>query len=268
MSKQVQYREHDLPARGSVFLAPLADGRLGVVRVVRTKSERGCSFAFVVPSCWIGSSAVRPSDHEIRLPLFLTHHTWENQREAIWVSTPPPVSFIPVGVIDVSAADDAIQQEDYSAWENLPLQILLQWRWNHDRESLLVEEAEEKARALQARRIADARRAEMLQTLTLDSLSERTWFESWDNEVKDANRAASRQLISDLIATLGAEPKPTRAVARRLLRATVKGFNRLDAKGGFIETTQREDICDALERVMAAARYPELAEEVEALRDW
>src|SRR5215471_17924656 len=98
MPKRVKYSESDLPGRGSVFLAPLADGRFGVVRVVRTKSEGGYSFAFVVPSCWIGSSAVRPSDHDIRLPLFLTHHSWANQREALWVCTPPPSSFIPAGV--------------------------------------------------------------------------------------------------------------------------------------------------------------------------
>ncbi len=268
MPRRVKYSESDLPARGSVFLAPLADGRFGVVRVVRTNSQKGYSFAFVVASHWIGSSAIRPSNHEIRLPLFLTHHSWANQREAVWVSTPPPSSFIPVGTIEISAADDAIEHESYSAWETLSLQILLQWRWDHDREALLIEDAEERSRQAEERRIADARRAEMLRTLTLDSVSGRTWFETWDEEEEGPHLAASRQLISSLIEGLRSAPKLTKTVARRLLRESVKEFNRLDAKGPFIETMHREDICDAFEIIMAAVRYPELAEEVEEWRDW
>src|SRR5262245_23974696 len=111
MPKRARCGESDLPRPGSVFLAPLEDGRFGVVRVLRTKSQGGYASAFVVPSSWIGSNPARPADSDIRLPLFLTHHSWANQREALWVGTPPPSSFIPVGVIEITAADDAIEHE-------------------------------------------------------------------------------------------------------------------------------------------------------------
>ena len=132
----------------------------------------------------------------------------------------------------------------------------------------MIEDAEERSRQAEERRIADARRAEMLRTLTLDSVSGRTWFETWDEEEEGPHLAASRQLISSLIEGLRSAPKLTKTVARRLLRESVKEFNRLDAKGPFIETMHREDICDAFEIIMAAVRYPELAEEVEEWRDW
>ncbi len=268
MSKRTKYSESDLPCPGSVFLAPLEDGRFGVLRVVRTSSQSGYSFVFVVPSSWIGSTPTRPSDANIRLPLILTHHSWANHREALWVSAPPPPSFIPVGAIEITAADHAIQCEAYSSWETVRMQILLQWRWDHDREALLIEETARKAKEANERKIADERRAEMLRTLTLDVVSERTWFETWDEDTEEPNLSTSRRLVSTLIENLRGAPKLTKAVARQMLRTTVKSFNRLDAASRFIETVHREDICDAFEIIMAAARYPDLADEVEKWREW
>ena len=53
----------------------------------------------------------------------------------------------------------------------LPLQILLQWRWDHDRENVLREDIVKKEKAEEARLSAE-RRAEMLRTITLESLVE------------------------------------------------------------------------------------------------
>src|SRR5579871_5520527 len=166
MPKAVKYKEEDLPPPGSVFLVPLEDGRFGAVRVLRTKSEGRYACAFVVPSRWIGTSAVRPSDDAIRLPLLLTHHQWANKRDAAWVCTPPPASFIPVGSIEIKAADSLIAEEVYQGWDGFPLQILLQWRWDNDREAVLAGDVAEKAKQAEARRLADERRAELLRTVT------------------------------------------------------------------------------------------------------
>jgi hypothetical protein len=268
MPKTKQFSERDLPRAGSVFLVPLEDGRFGVVRVLRTKSQGGAAAAFVVPSSWIGNTAARPSDRDIRLPLFLTHHSWANQLEALWVVNLPPPSFIPVGTIEIMAADNAIEREAYSVWEDLPLQILLQWRWDNDREALLVEDAARKAKENEARKITNARRAELLETVTLAEVSKRIWFGAWDEELDGPNLSASQRLVANLVHDLQTAPKLTKVVARRLLQSTVKKFNHLDRVSQFIETTHREDICEAFEIIMAAARYPELAEEVEEWRDW
>ncbi len=268
MPKWKKFTEKQLPPAGSVFLVPLTDGRFGVVRVLRTKSDGGTPAAFVVPSSWIGNTAVRPSDRDIRLPLFLTHHSWANQREALWVVNLPPPSFIPIGDIEITAADTALEREAYSVWESIPVQILLQWRWDNDREALLAEEAANDAKAIEARKVAAARRAELLRTVTLDSLSNQIWFDAWDEELEGPNLAASQRLVANLIVDLKAAPKLTKTVVRRLLRSTVKKFNQLDEPTQFIETTHREDICEAFELIMAAVRYPELADEVEEWRNW
>lgn len=231
-------------------------------------SVDGHAFAFVIPSSWIGSNAARPSDSDIRLPLVLTHHSWANHREAFWVGNPPPASFIPVGTIEILAEDDIVESDAHSSWDGLALQILLQWRWDHDRNALLIEEEEEQSKQVEERRNTEARRAEMLSTLTLDRIVNRDWFENWDEEEEGQNLPASRLLIRNLVERLRQTSKLTKAVARRLLRETVKDFNRLDAGSHFIETTHREDICEALEIVMAAARHVGLADEIEEWKEW
>lgn len=268
MRKSNKYTESELPPLGSVFLAPLRDGKFTAIRVIRSKTDGGYASVFAALSSWIGRNATRPSDSEIRKTLVLTHHSWKNTKAAQWVSTPLPSSFVSAGTIDITSADEALKIEAYGAWEWFVIQSEKQWRWEHDRQALLAEEAVEDAKKAEERRIAFERRAEMLRTITLDTVQNRTWFENWDTELDGPNLVASRRLIEDLVNNLKTTPKITKAVARRSLRVTVKNFNRLDEETHFIETTHREDICDALEIVMAAVRYPELVDEIESLRDW
>ena len=211
MPKRPKCLEADLPHPGSVFLAPLSDGKFGVLRVLKTKTQSGIASAFVAASPWIGSTPIRPSDHEIRLPLFLTHHSYNGQIAGLWVFTPPPPSFIPLGDIDIDAEEDVIERETYSRWESISMQILVQWRWDNDREALLIEEATRKAQETEERKIAAERRAAMLRTLTLDSVSERVWFDSWDEESDGSCLTESRRVVSSLIKSLRTSPKITKA---------------------------------------------------------
>lgn len=266
--KYPKYSIDDLPSPGSVFITPLADGRFGIVRVLRRKIGSGHAFAFVVPSSWIGSSPVRPSDKEIRAPLVLTHHAWNGRRDAAWVTTPVPEAYISAGQIALTAEDEQIELESYAAWDGFPLQILKQWRWDHDRENLLIEDKERAEKEAEKKKLAAERRAEMLRTITFANLALRKWFESWDEELDASNIASSRELLAELIKSLSGEPKLTKTITKRLLKSTVKQFNQLDGKNHFIETTHREDICEALELIMYAAKYPDLADEIDQWRDW
>ncbi len=266
--KRLKYTIDELPRPGSVFITPLSDGRFGVVRVLRRKIGSGYAFAFVVPSSWIGSSPVRPSDRDIRKSLVLTHHSWNEKRAANWVTTPAPESFIPAGEIPLTAEDEQIQVESYATWDGFPLQILLQWRWDHDRESVLIEDKARAEKDAEEKRLSAERRAEMLRTLTLEGIARRKWFDSWDEELDALSISPSRTFLSDLIQKLSEEPKLTKVVVRRLLKATVKLFNQLDGKTHFIETTHREDICEALELIMFAAKQPDLVDEIDQWREW
>jgi len=268
MAKIRRYKENELPTPGSVFSMPLADGRFGVVRVVRTKVASDYAFAYVVASDWIGAAPVRPSSKEIRQQLRLTHHKWGDQACGHWVAVPPPASFTPLEPLGFSLWDKVPLQESYASWESFAIQRLLQWRWDHDRVNLLQEDAEKAIRLAEERRIANERRAEMLRTLTLQNVSNRVWFDSWDEELDKSNVQDSRKLIANLIHDLTAAPKLKKTDVRRMLRGTVRQFNALDKQNNFIETTHREDICEALELVLCAARQPDLVAEIDEWREW
>ena len=262
--KLTKYAPNDLPQPGSVFITPLGDGRFGVVRVLRTKVGSGHAFAFVEPSAWIGSSPTRPSDSQIRIPLKLMHHSWSKQRFAQWVFTPPPASFVYVGGIPVFPEDDQFCEESYGSWEFLPRQILVQWRWDNDRESLLREESERKEKRAKDAILANERRKEMLRSITIDSLVTRTWFDSWDEE---DSLQRSRAIVKNLIQKISAEPKLTKTKVRSLLKGAVKEFNVIE-EGDFIETIHREEIFEAFDLIMCAAKQPELVEEIDRWRRW
>jgi len=91
---------------------------------------------------------------------------------------------------------------------------------------------------------------------------------SWEAEVATLPLEGSRVLISGLVDDLRAAPKITKGVAKRLLKRSVESFNRLDAAHRFITTVEREDICDAFDQIMRAAKFPELSDSVEEWRDW
>jgi hypothetical protein len=268
MTKPIKYTEAQMPTPGSVFVTRLADGRFGALIVIARKTESGYCSVYVAPSSWIGSQPIRPTDGELRQPLILTHHSWGGVDAGVWVSSPPPDSFVHSGFIEVTDSDLQRIREIYCTWERCTLQILLQWRWIHDRERLLIEDAERAVREAAERKEKAQRHAEMLRTITLASLAERQWFDHWDDELDRLYIEPSRRIVQHMLASLAESSKITKTVARKHLKAAVVAFNRLDEIPHYIETTHREDICEALELVLFAARHPELASAIDDWRDW
>jgi hypothetical protein len=268
MAKLQKYTEAEMPPPGSVFITPLADGRYGAVLVTNRRMKDGMCHVFVTPATWIGSDSTRPPDSELRQPVTLTHHSWNGTIAGLWVFSPPPASFVASGTISLSELGHPVDGPSYGGWENCSLQILLQWRWDHDREQLLIEDAQRAERELAERREMAQKRTEMLKTITLSSLTGRQWFDHWDDELDGAYIQPSRDIILRTLAGLAESPKITKTLARKHLKAAVVAFNRLDEGTHYIETTHREDICEALELVMYAARQPDLASEIDEWRDW
>ncbi len=271
--------EDDLPCPGSVFFLPLSDGRFSIARVVRrvmgidpTKStikrQVVSSRVLVVSSSWVGAEKVRPSHAKIRTCLVLTHHSWGGVTQATWISEPPPVEFSYAGLIPLSKEDDDIESVAYGDWKSLCLQPLLQWRWDHDRENLLLEEAVERKHAEEKRRHFSERQAEILPTLTLESLTRREWFEKWDADGEHSFRQESKLLILKLIEELDSLPKRSKSFVRNHLRQCVESFNQLDEAHSFIQTTHAEDIVEALELIVSVARYPGLVDSIDEWRAW
>ena len=268
MPKPVKYTEAEMPPPGSVFLGRLEDGRFGALLVLDRKVEGGYCMVYIEPSSWIGFQPSRPADGELRRPLMLTHHSRQNAEAGVWTATPPPDSFVPAGSITISEADRRRVGSTYSKWERCLLQILLQWRWEHDREKLLIEEAGRAELEAAERQSQAFKHAGMLKTITLASLAVRPWFADWNEDLDSPYIGPSRAVLASLIAALSESPKVTKTLARRLLKTAVLAFNQLDASTHFIETKHREDICEALELAMFAVRQPDLASEIDEWRDW
>jgi hypothetical protein len=267
MAKATKYKEADLPAPGSVFIVPLNDGRFGAVRVLSRKVESGIAIAFVSPTTWIGNKPHRPADKMLREPLILNHHAWNNQYAGIWVFEPMPPSLIPAGNLDIQDTDYRMITGFYSGWDVVD-QILLQWRWDHDRENLLREEAIKAEQDAELKRLEDLRRQDLSQNITLPDLAMRSWFDEWSEEYDGVYIELSRKIIQSLIESISNLPKVGKSEMKRLLKSSVREFNQLDKVSHFIETEQRESIYEALELITFAVKMPDLIDEIDTWRKW
>jgi hypothetical protein len=267
MAKKPKHKLEEFPEPGSVFVAPMANGRFCAGRVLRRQFSGGANAAMIAATPWIGNAAPAIDLPVLKEILVLNHHAWKDQPEILWVGELMPPEFTIIGTVELSLKDMAVECLSYGRWQFIPGQVLLQWRWDHDREQLLREEAEEKIKADEERRIAAERRQQYLGSLTLDTLVAQTWFPTWDPDSVAAVEE-SRNILARLVGDLQALPQLTSGAVKKRLKQSVKEFNRLDAKLQFIETVEREDICEALEQIACATRFPQLVDQIGEWREW
>lgn len=222
----------------------------------------------IAASPWLGSALPALDEPELRATLILSHHAWQDRPEVVWVHDPMPDDFILVGRIDLAADDLAAASDSFSGWQSVPLQALTQWRWDHDRDALLREEARTAAEQAERRRRRAEARAERMRLLTLDALAGRVWFESWGVADRGVPLGECRSAMARLVSELRAAPRLTLAVVKKLLKQSVTHLNRLDSEFHFITTIEREDLCEAFEQVACAARCPQAADLIDQWRTW
>src|SRR6266403_5847536 len=179
MARRKRYQECDFPGAGTVYLMPLADGRVGVCRVLRVGSDFGSPAALVAASPWIGSEAPNLASREIRKTLMLTHHKWTRHSEVVWISEPPPASFRQLGRIKLPKKDFETDSGTFAAWTSLPMQVLAQWRWDNDREAVLAEDIERERKAAREQTRRGKERKQYLAKVTLAELAEKELFPRW-----------------------------------------------------------------------------------------
>jgi hypothetical protein len=222
----------------------------------------------IAASPWLGNELPPLDLPVLRETLVLNHHKWKNQPEMFWVHDIMPPGFMIVGQFPLSSDDLMAYSHTFGGWHIVPLQALLQWRWDHDREALLRDEALQAAQDAETQRQRAAAHAELMRTQTLDSLVDRTWLASWEDADSDLPLHKCRSLLAKLVNELRAAPKLTMAVAKRHLKQSVKDFNRLDAEQHFIFTIEREDLCQAYEQILCAAKFPLLVNQIDNWREW
>jgi hypothetical protein len=268
-------KKQSLPEAGAAFMFRLPDGRYGVCRVLRQAHGNdvrwlGGPNVLVACSAWIGDAIPDPADPALRTILHLTHHSWNGQPEVLWTDEPPPPEFKPIGIILPTAEERKMKCDSSAGWESCPIQSFAQWRWEHDREALLAQdaaEAEQEQQELEARNAAiEADR----RSTSLEKLSKYRFFANWkEYPPKEAIRASRVTMTKAVQALIALGPKGTRAKKKQILKDCIEGFNELDrTMNSFIETSARDDICsefDLLVHACGLGEYENLADE---WRDW
>jgi hypothetical protein len=257
---------------GDAFAFPTGDRRFGVCRVVVVEGGwAGNAKALIATSSWIGAEVPAPSEPLLRRVLRLSHHRYANQPSTLWVLDRPPADLIPIGTIPPSDEDVALANACQASgrWRSQIIQPLLQWRWDHDRDALLAEDAEnEKAEEL-ARANAERNRSESLSATTLDSLKTYRFFPDWKSYPSKRAIKASRELMTNTVQRLvELGPNPSKKDRLQLLQDCIESFNDLDEKSHFIETIEREDICREFEAIVHACGLGSMTDLADKWRDW
>ncbi|MBL8820203.1 MAG: hypothetical protein JNL58_29540 [Planctomyces sp.] len=235
---------------------------------MRREFHGGAKGALVAASPWLGKKLPSLKLRAIRETLYLNHHKWKNRPEVFWVHEPMPGDFIIVGQMELSPDDLAATSDSFAGWQSVPIQALLQWRWDRDREALLRDEDHRAADLAESQRQRATVRSEFMRTLTLDLLVERTWFASWDDVDSNLPLHKCRSLIANLVNELRAAPKLTLGIVKKHLKQSVMDLNRLNEEHHFISTIEREDLCEAYEQIVCAAKFPQVIDQIERWRDW
>jgi hypothetical protein len=259
-----------LPPVGSVFLMPLDDGRYGVCRVIR----HGAPFsdtprALVVASPWIGTGVPDLDEPLLREQLVLNHHSWNNKVEAFYAFDNVPADFRLLGEIAPTDEDAKLTCSTLTRWDSAPLQVLLQWRWDNDRNALLAEEQVDRQKDGAAALEKQRRRQEYLASVTLAQLRDKERFATWEGSISDELLIVCRHVFQETIDSLlefeGKLPKKRMVAA---LRECVLRLNDLDAEHEFIETVEREDLCQEIDEIAHACGFPKEVGVADRWRDW
>lgn len=255
-----------LPAPGTVFAVPLADGRFGMVRILALD---GVDTALIAVSAWIGAEselAGALQDARAKQVLSLTHHEWKGEPQILWVSHAPPETWRRLGVIPVDPSE-VTPCSKYGNWDSAELQPLEQWRWdNQPREKLDSRALASRRAKVRLARLRAARRKKE----TLAALLRKRWFQNWADP---AFANAAKKIVLDAISDLAGGPQPKELEAGLAgIRGAVEALNRLnlDRGGTGFGEEERADLVEALLRMGLAAGIEEAAVEsvVDASRSW
>lgn len=249
---------------------PLKDGRLGVCRVIRKELLKETPIALVAATDWISSQPPSLNHPSIRKILTKNHHNWKNAEEVLWVTSPPPKDFVVIGRIGSDSNDAKIKCNSYGGWESCAIQALAQWRWDNEREAVLMEDEKKKLVETANRNAVVQKRVEYLSKVTFSSLLGKNLLSSWEDYPPKVANEGCQKILQSFIRVLDEAEKPLdQNFVASELKKCVEELNQFDDRNkNFIETVEREDLCEVLEDIVNAAKFPNLVEKIEDWRDW
>ncbi len=262
-----------LPESGDAFAVPFDDGRFAVCRVIldATSDEArdwGQPVVFIAGSAWIGTEIPRVDDPALRPILHLNHHLYKNEPNILWVAEEVPGNFVPLGKIEPTVDEKARVRMTFGRWEHVAMQPLLQWRWDHDREAVLADDAVAKKAEAERYTIAQEQRNEYLGRVTLEELRRRRFFPNWTIPLARFTRASRKLMLHAVERLLELGPSAREEARIAILQECIESFNALNDGTGFIETDEREDICAEFEAIVHACGLGAHEDLADRWREW
>jgi hypothetical protein len=185
---------------------------------------------------------------------------------------PDVLEFSLVGSLPLTEEEKALGEKNssYSAWSFASVNAEGEWRWEHDKETLLSEHVLQKEETKQRKQAAKDRLENRLSKLTWEKLLAEDCFERWKETPPfppSAFKNAMRQRVNEPISELQAlGEKYPRAKVRKILKSLVNDITLLDQKFDFvIETEEREDIYNVFDDLTFLSKQRCLMDEIP---DW
>jgi hypothetical protein len=258
---------------GELWLLPVKPGRVVVLRVLAVhEGWRG-----LVLTRWEG-----PREEATRARLRASRKVFERQPAThtgrprpllgAWVEGDAPAPFERLGVTALKPDEQHLlihpqvwlglsprRQADagkvlaVARWSQLETDVRRQWRWDHEREALLKDEADRRARDLEGLKQAldaQAARRRKLEQEGLAGLAGHRFFDAWDGAAPEALVTEAEALMVLALRTLEGRT-PARALP--VLVALLGEFSHLDeAHGHTFDETEAEDVLEAVNLVAHA----------------
>lgn len=267
-------KKPNLPPTGTAFAFALGDGRFCTCRVLLdTMSERskayGAEVILVACSRWIGNRVPRADDPALRPILYLNHHSWKNDPNALWIPDAPPPDMIPIGTIQPTQEEQAIACKSFGGWKALTLQPLAQWNWDNQRDAAFAADAIEEKKGAEVRLEEQRKREQYLERITLEELRGHRFFRNWKDYPPPKAICASRMVMANTVEELlELGPRASEHTRMEVLKRCIESFNELDEEMHFIETIEREDICEEFDAIVHACKLGAHEDLADRWRDW
>lgn len=261
-----------LPPVGAAFAVPLKNGRYSACRVIATHNDTYPGIrkddAVLVAVCrWSGTQVPCAADPALRPILDLTHHGMCDSA-IYWISEEPPPDLIPIGIIEPTAEEQAVSCFGMFDWYLLKMQSLLQWRWDHERESVLAADAIREKRRADALQQALQERQQYLERVTLEELKERQHFPTWGSRPPANATEAARKLMAKTIEDiLALGPNSPEAGRIAVLQNCIDSFKELHTKL-HIPCVFFEDFSEEFVPVVHASGLGHIQDLAEPWREW
>lgn len=269
-----QQLEPTLPSIGMAFAFPLENGRFSVCRVIRKANHAeikqfGGEAILVGCSSWIGDQIPLITIRKLRSILKLSHHSWSGEQQVLWISNNPPRQFTPLGIIKPSLLDKLIKCHSFGSWENLQIQPLMQWRWDNEREEVLLEDELANRKSLKENESMALNRKNLLKSISLLNLQKYHFFTLWKDYPPQESIEISRNIMSSTVeALLSLDENAPDLKKISFLQECIERFNIANEKSRFIETVEREDICEEFELIVYASGLEKYKDLADKWRDW